>query len=258
MPHRRLIARLQAVAGLSEQDQAKLARMPYKLLTLADGEYLVREGDRPTNSIVVVSGFLSRQRVISARNQISSFYIAGDMPDLHTLHLPVMDHELCSVGVSTVASVSHAHLRELMSGSSGLTQAFWRETLIHAAIYREWIENLGARQALGRIAHLLCELATRMELVGLLDNGSLHLPFTQQDVADACGLSVVHVNRTLQELRREGLIDWRNHTVQLLDRARLEDAAEFSREYLHALETARSPACSRSAGEPGKTQGNAI
>jgi CRP-like cAMP-binding protein len=258
MPHRRLIARLQAVAGLSEQDQAKLARMPYKLKTLNDGEYLVREGDSPTNSIVVVSGFVSRQRVISARNQISSFYIAGDMPDLHTLHLPVMDHELCSVGSSTVASVSHAHLRELMSGSPGLTHAFWRETLIHAAIYREWIENLGARQALGRIAHLLCELAVRLELVGLLDNGSFHLPFTQQDVADACGLSIVHVNRTLQELRREGLIEWHNHTVQLLDRARLEDAAEFSRQYLHALETTRSPVCNGRAGEPGKNLRNAI
>ncbi|SRR5579883_1068264 len=176
MPHRKLIARLQAVVGLSEQDQAKLAHMPYKLKTLDDREHLVREGESPTNSTVVVSGFLSRQRVISARNQISSFYIAGDMPDLHTLHLPVMDHELCSVGCSTVASVPHAYLIELMSGSPGLTQAFWRETLIHAAIYREWIENLGARQALGRIAHLLCELAIRLELVGLLDGGSFQLP----------------------------------------------------------------------------------
>jgi CRP-like cAMP-binding protein len=258
MPHRKLIARLQAVVGLSEQDQAKLAHMPYKLKTLDNGSYLVREGDRPTNSTIVINGVLSRQRVISARNQISSFYIAGDMPDLHTLHLPVMDHELCSIGSSTVASVSHAYLRKVMSDSPGLTQAFWRETLIHAAIYREWIENLGARQALGRIAHLLCELAVRLELVGLLDNGSFDLPFTQQDVADACGLSVVHVNRTLQELRREGLIEWRNHTVQLLDRAKLEDAAEFSREYLHALETTRSPICSGSAEEFGKNLGSAI
>jgi len=258
MPHHKLIARLQAVVGLSEQDRAKLAHMPYKLKTLDDGEYLVREGDSPTHSIVVVSGFLSRQRVISARTQISSFYIAGDMPDLHTLHLPVMDHELCSVGRATIASVSHADLREMMSGSPGLTHAFWRETLIHAAIYREWIENLGARHALGRIAHLLCELAVRLELVGLVDNDSFQLPFAQQDIADACGLSVVHVNRTLQELRREGLVEWRNHTVQLLDRARLEDAAEFSREYLHALETSRSPVCNGSAGATGKKLGSTV
>jgi CRP-like cAMP-binding protein len=244
MPHRKLIARLQAVAGLSEQDQAKLARMPYKLKTLGNGEHVVRQGDRPTHSTVVMSGFLSRQRVISARNQISSFYIAGDMPDLHTLHLPVMDHELCSVGNSTVASVPHACLKELMNDSPGITQAFWRETLIHAALYREWVENLGSRNARGRIAHLLCEMAARLELVGALDNGSsFGLPFTQQNVADACGLSVVHVNRTLQEFRQQGLIEWHNHVVQLLDRTALEEAAEFDRGYLHALETARSPIC---------------
>jgi CRP-like cAMP-binding protein len=107
MPHSKLIARLQAVAGLSEQDQAKIARMPYKLKNLSNGEHVLRQGDRPTSSTVVMSGFLARQRVISDRNQISSFYIAGDMPDLDTLHLPVMDHELCSVGNSIVASVPH-------------------------------------------------------------------------------------------------------------------------------------------------------
>jgi CRP-like cAMP-binding protein len=244
MPHTKLIARLQAVAGLSEQDQVKLARMPYKLKTLRNGEHVVRQGDRPTHSTVVMSGFLARQRVISERNQISSFYVAGDMPDLHTLHLPVMDHELCSVGNSIVASVPHAHLKQVMDDSPGITQAFWRETLIHAALYREWVENLGSRDAVGRVAHLLCEIAGRLELVGALENpSSFRLPLTQQNVADACGLSVVHVNRTLQELRRQGLIEWQNRMVQFLDRAALEDVAEFNRDYLHALETARSPIC---------------
>lgn len=241
MPHRKLIARLQSVAGLSQQDQVRLTRMPYKIRTLENGDCLLREGDRPTHSTVVMSGFLSRQRVISARNQISSFYIPGDMPDLHSLHLPRMDHELCSVGSSTVASVPHAYFRDVMSESPRLTQAFWRETLIHAAIYREWVENLGARRALGRIAHLLCELAARLELVELLDNDSFDLPFTQQNVADACGLSVVHVNRTVQELRNEGLIEWEHGSVRLRDRTALEEVAEFSRHYLHTLETAHSP-----------------
>lgn len=117
MPHRKLIARLQAVAGLSGEDQARLARMPYKLKTLDNGQCAVRQGDRPTNCTVVMSGFLSRQRGIADRNQISSFYVMGDMPDLHTLHLPIMDHELCSVGRSTIASVPHAYLREVMNES---------------------------------------------------------------------------------------------------------------------------------------------
>ena len=254
MPHSMLIVRLQAVAGLSEKDQAKLARMPYKLKSLSNGAHVVRQGDRPTSSTVVMSGFLARQRVISDRNQISSFYVAGDMPDLHTLHLPVMDHELCSVGNSTVASVPHAYLKELMNDSPGITQAFWRETLIHADLYREWVENLGSRPALGRIAHLLCEIAGRLELVGALENGSrFRLPFTQQNVADACGLSVVHVNRTLQELRQKGLIEWQNHIVQFLDRAALEDAAEFDRSYLHELKTAPSPINTVNVGTTAKS-----
>ncbi|WP_229167418.1 MULTISPECIES: Crp/Fnr family transcriptional regulator [Bradyrhizobium] len=100
------------------------------------------------------------------------------------------------------------------------------------AIYREWIENLGSREALPRLSHLLCEIAARLELVGLLDNGRLHVPFTQQDIADACGLSTVHVNRTIQELRRRKLIEWNGHAVDLLQRDQLELLAEFRASYL--------------------------
>jgi CRP-like cAMP-binding protein len=229
MPHRKLIARLLAVVGVSGEDQAKLASMPHAIQTLSDGEYVLRQGDAPIRCAVVMTGFLARQKIVSERNQISSFYVPGDMPDLHTLHLPVIDHDVCSVGPSTLAFVAHAHL------SPGLTNAFWRETLIHAAIYREWVENLGSRPALPRIAHLLCELAVRLEIVGLLDDESFHLPFTQQDFADACGLSTVHVNRTIQELRRQELIEWQGQIVRLLRREELEAISDFSPDYLHAL-----------------------
>jgi CRP-like cAMP-binding protein len=236
MPHHKLIARLRAVGSLSEQDQLRLTRMPYRVKSLADGEYAAREGDKPSRCIVVIDGFLARQRVVNDRNQISSFYLAGDMPDLATLHLPIADCDLCSVGNSTIAAVPHSSLKEMMTESLGLTHAFWRETLIQAAIYREWVENLGARQALGRLAHLLCELTTRMEFVGLADDGSFRLPLTQQDVADACGFSIVHVNRTIQELRSLRLIEWENHTLTLLHPEELQAVAEFSPEYLRGLD----------------------
>jgi CRP-like cAMP-binding protein len=246
MPHRKLIARLQAVVGVSGQDQAKLASMPHSIKTLNDGEYVLHQGDAPARCAVVMTGFLARQKVVSERNQISSFYVPGDMPDLHTLHLPVMDHDLCSVGASTVAFITHSHLREMLEGSPGLTNAFWRETLIHAAIYREWVENLGSRQALPRLAHLLCELAARLEMVGLLDDDSFRLPFTQQDFADACGLSTVHVNRTIQELRRRDLIAWQGPIARLLQREELEMIADFSPGYLHVLKTSVAPAAQAS------------
>lgn len=238
MPHRKLIARLQASACVSEQDQAKLASLPHYVKALRDGECVLRQGDAPARCTVVMSGFLAQQRVVSERNQISSFYVPGDIPDLHTVHQAVVDYELCSIGASTVAFIAHLHLEKTLAGSPELTNAFWRETLIHAAIYREWVENLGSRLALPRIAHLLCELATRLEIVGLLDDDSFRLPCTQQDFADACGLSTVHVNRVLQELKRRKLIEWRGPMMRLVRRAQLEAIADFRPDYLSALKTA--------------------
>ncbi|WP_347341589.1 Crp/Fnr family transcriptional regulator [Bradyrhizobium uaiense] len=227
-----LIARLRSVTGLSEQDQAKLESMPHTIKRFAPGECLARQGDRPVSCAVVMGGFLSRQRVASDRTQITSFYIPGDIPDLHTLHVPEMDRDLRSIGTSIIALVPHSYLRDILAKSAALAHAFWRETLIHTAIYSEWIENLGSREALPRLAHLLCEIAARLELVGLLDNGRFHVPFTQQDIADACGLSTVHANRTIQELRRRKLIEWNGHAVDLLQRDRLELLAEFRPSYL--------------------------
>jgi CRP-like cAMP-binding protein len=252
MLHQKLIARLLAVTGLAEQDQARLRSISHTIKTFADSEAVIRQGDRPVQCAVVMSGFLSRHRVVCERNQISSFYVPGDMPDLHTLHLPVMDHDLCSVGTSTVAFIPHSHLRLMLMESPGLTNALWRETLIHAAIYRQWVENLGSRTALPRVAHLISELATRLEVVGLLDDDSFGLPCTQQDFADACGLSTVHINRTIQELRRMGLVEWRGHTVSLLRRKELETVADFSPDYLHALQVA-APISRRTTDAPDRS-----
>ena len=235
MPHRKLIARLQAFSGLTTEDRAALEEMPHTVKQLADGECVVRQGDRPQSCAIVVGGFLVRQRVVSARNQISAFYVPGDMPDLHTLHVPVMDHDLCSIGPSTVALVPHSYLRQTLANSATLTAAFWRETLIQSVIHREWIDNLAARQALPRVAHLMCELGARFDIVGLVKDGRFELPVSQEDLGDACGLSTVHVNRTIQELRRRELIDWSSRSVKILQPDQLEQLAEFSAAYLQLL-----------------------
>jgi CRP-like cAMP-binding protein len=240
MPARKLIERLQALVGLSEDDRNKLANMPNAVKTFSDNEYVLREGGRAFHCTIVITGFLCRQKIVSGRNQILSFYMPGDMPDLHTLHLPLMDHDVCSAGPSTVAFVPHAFLNNLLINSPTLTHAFWRETLVDAAIYREWVANLGARDALSRVAHVFCELAARLEIVGLLDNDQFRLPFTQQTLADACGLSTVHINRTVQELRRGGLIEWKGGVVTLLRRQKLARVADFTPEYLHLSDGKRS------------------
>jgi len=240
MPAQKLIERLQALVGLSEDDRNKLANMPNAVKTFAHNEYVLREGGRAFHCAIVITGFLFRQKVVGGRNQILSFYVAGDMPDLHTLHLPLMDHDVCSAGPSTIAFVPHTCLNNLLINSPTLTHAFWRETLVDAAIYREWVANLGARDALSRVAHVFCELAVRLEVVGLLDNHQFRLPFTQQILADACGLSSVHINRTIQELRRGGLIEWKGGLVTLLRRKELAQVAEFTPEYLHLSDGKRT------------------
>jgi CRP-like cAMP-binding protein len=233
MPHKKLIARLQAVLGVSEHDGTRLATMPHQIKTFSAGDYIWHRGDNTTRCTIVMSGFLSRETVIANRNQILSIYVPGDIPDLHTLHLPVMEHDLCSVGPSTVAFVSHSFLADMLMKSPALMRAFWRETLIDAAIYRAWVGSLGSLRSLPRLAHLICELAARLEIVGLLKNDSFEFPFRQQNLADACGLSTVHVNRTVQELRQRGLIEWEGRVIRLLKRSELEALAEFNPDYLH-------------------------
>jgi CRP-like cAMP-binding protein len=233
MPHRKLASRLEAAVGLSEEDRGLLGSLPKVIRAFADGEPILRAGDRPHSCGLLVEGFAVRQQIVADTNQILALYVPGDAPDLHTLHIPVMDHELASAGGSTVAFISHADLRTALAASPSLTNALWRETLIDAAIYREWVASLGARDALGRVSHLLCELAFRLAAVGLVQDGAFELPFTQVDLADACGLSAVHVNRTLQELRHRELISWHGKTVVLLNRAELEAVADFDASYLH-------------------------
>jgi CRP-like cAMP-binding protein len=233
MPSQKLIARLQAVVGLSDTDRLKLGKMPHTVKTFADGEYVLQEGDRASHCAIVMRGFLVRQKIVGSRSQILSIHLPGDMPDLHTLHLPLMDHDLLSAGPSTVAFVSHSFLSNMLTISPTLTHALWRDTLLDAALYREWVANLGSRDAMSRVAHLFCELAARLEVVGLLENNQFHLPFTQKHFADACGLSAVHINRTIRDLRRGGLIEWKSHVVTLLRRKELASVAEFTPEYLH-------------------------
>ena len=229
----RLISRLQVVAGLSPTERKQLLGLPVKLKQFDDGDYILREGDTATHCGAVVNGYVFRQKIVGARSQILALYVPGDIPDLHTLHLPLMDHDLCSVGPSTVAFIPHSHLHSLLGSSASLTHVFWRETLTDGAVFREWVATLGARSALSRVAHLFCELRARLEVVGLTRNNIFEIPFTQKSLADACGLSVVHVNRMIRELRSRGLIEWEKREVMLLNRGELEAVAEFNPDYLH-------------------------
>jgi CRP-like cAMP-binding protein len=180
-----------------------------------------------------LGGFLySHKQVNGSRRQITSFFVPGDIADLHTLHLAPLDHNLSTLGPAVLAFMPHAAFKDMLDRSPHLGQAFWRDTFIRLAILREWVANLGRRDAIARVAHVLCELAVRLQSVDLAQNLSFSIPWTQTDLADACGISNVHANRVVQELRRLGLVEWDSRKVRIRDWDALAKIADFSDEYL--------------------------
>jgi CRP-like cAMP-binding protein len=161
--------------------------------------------------------------------------MSGDIPDLQSLHLSVMDHNLGTLIPCKLAFIQHDDLRTLMRNHPRLGDLFWRDTLIDAAVFRQWVVNVGRRQALARMAHLLCELLVRLRAVELVEDHALDLPVTQADLADAMGLSNVHVNRVSQELRAKGLIALHGKTLKVLDWEGLKTTGEFDPTYLHLV-----------------------
>ncbi len=229
-----LVRKLETISTLTDQEKVAVGSLPVHVRELAAGQDIVREGDRPSQCCLLLDGFAQRYKVVGqGLRQIVSFHIPGDTPDLLSLHLPVMDHNLSTLAASKVGFISHESIRALILEFPRIGVALWRDTLIDGAVFREWLVGIGRRNAHARIAHLLCEIVTRMDVVGLAPGRCIQMPITQGAMADALGLSAVHVNRVAQDLRGEGLITWRGRTFQINDWDRLAHAAEFDPTYLH-------------------------
>jgi CRP-like cAMP-binding protein len=219
---------------LSDAEKDALQSLSGTVKTLEADQDIVREGERPSTCCLVLDGFVHRYKMTeTGKRQILSFHISGDIPDLQSLHLEVMDHSLGTLARSTLAFLPHDTVRDLIRRCPRIGDAFWRETLIDAAVFREWMLGLGRREAYGRMAHLLCELYVRLKAVGLANGHGYEMPLTQAELGDALGLSTVHVNRTLQDLRGEGLITLQGGSVAVLDWEGLRKAGEFDPTYLH-------------------------
>jgi CRP-like cAMP-binding protein len=235
----RLIRKLRSIADLSPEDEQAVFGLPMTFRSLGPDQDIVREGDRPSQCCLVVEGFACRYKLLpGGKRQIMSFHIAGDIPDLQSLYLDVMDHSLGTLVACRIALISHDSLREVARGCPGIGAAFWRDTLIDAAVFREWMVGLGRRDAYGRIAHLFCEMFVRLKAVGLADGETYDLPITQAELGDALGLSTVHVNRVLQELRANGLIRSQGRLHTVLDWPGLSRAGQFDPTYLHLRDQA--------------------
>jgi CRP-like cAMP-binding protein len=191
---------------------------------------------------LVAAGVCRYKLLHDGKRQIMSFHIPGDIPDLQSLHLNVMDHSLGTLAPSKVAYIKHDDMRELTRRCPCIADVFWRDTLIDAAIFREWMIGMGRRSAYTRIAHVLCELLVKFRSIGLANGHDIELALTQAELADALGLSTVHVNRVLQELRGDGLLTLRGRSLSVRDWPGLKRAGEFDPTYLHLNEKVREAA----------------
>jgi CRP-like cAMP-binding protein len=239
-PMMRLVRKLEADnMTLPEDEKEDLLRLPLTVRNVAPDKDVVREGDKPSQCCLLLDGFQCRYKMLpDGERQILSFHIPGDMPDLQSLFLQTMDHSLGTLSPCRIGLIQHEALRDLMRRHPGLGEKLWRESLVDASIFREWISNVGSRDAYSRIGHLICELFTRLRAVGLAKGKSFECPITQTEIADATGLSTVHVNRSIQQMRADGLIVWERGICTIPDFATLQEAAMFEPGYLHMRESA--------------------
>lgn len=226
--------RLDAYTRLSRDDRAAIERISRVQREVAPRRDLLREGDRPRHVHLIVEGWACRYKTLpDGRRQILAFFVPGDLCDLNIYILKEMDHSIGAITRLKVADISREEMDELTLNHPRVTQALWWQELTNASIQREWTLNVGQRSAFERIAHLLVEQFLRLECVGLTNGLSCDFPLTQNDLADACGLTAVHVNRTLQELRRTGLVVLQGRTLTIPDLEALKNAALFNSNYLH-------------------------
>lgn len=230
-----LLRKLEWYVRLSMDDKAALEVLVHTgVQSIGAGEDVVREGDRPTFVYLILRGWACRYKVLEdGRRQIIAFLLPGDVCDHNVFVLREMDHSIGALTPLRYARLPGQMMERLIQTRPRIAQALWWETLVNAAIQREWTVNLGQRSAIERVSHLICELFVRTRMAGLVEGSSFEFPVTQADLAEATGMTSVHVNRVLQELRSRKLIRFRSKRLNILDLPALYRLAMFNDTYLH-------------------------
>lgn len=229
-----LVRKLSLHTDLKAEDEAAVLALPHTVRRLEPGHYIAREGDIPTHSCMVVSGLAIRHKIVGdGGRQIVNVHLSGDMVDLQNALLEIADHNVQALGRMTGAFIPREALVKLSFDRPAIGKALWFETLIEGSISREWIANVGRRDAQTRLAHLLCEFAYRLDAVGMSPECHYELPMTQEQLADTTGLTPVHVNRTLKALDASGLTVRSKRSVVITDLKKLADVGDFRSTYLH-------------------------
>ena len=246
------ISKLEHGAELDDADRQVLDRAVAEVERVDADKDLIREGEKPEHIHVVLEGFTVRYKVMpDGQRQIMAYLVPGDMCDLHVHILGEMDHSIGTLTPCRVAYIPHKSIGELTEGHPRINRALWWATLVDESTLREWLVNMGRREAAAQMAHLFCELLLRLQTVGLATENGFELPVTQDELADTLGLSAVHVNRVLQQLRKDGLITFEGKRLTIHDVERLKAFADFDPRYLHLdrrLRREQVRACAALAG----------
>jgi CRP-like cAMP-binding protein len=233
-----MVRKLGYCVELAAADDEALLSLPHRTKKLERHGYIARERERTTHSCVMLSGFAIRHKIVAGgARQIVAFHMKGDIVDLQNSFLGVADHSVQVLTDSEVAFIPREAIRKLAFERPNVGMAMWFDTLVDASVFREWIANVGRRDAHARLAHLLCEFSLRMKVAGLGEATDYELPMTQEQLADCTGLTPVHVNRTLKALEAENLIARRSsRAITIGDWKKLAEAGDFDSNYLHLRE----------------------
>lgn len=229
-----LFQRLRTTTGADDRDLQALAALPFTLRDFRMNETVLRDGETPGECSLIADGFCFRAKTVAdGKRQILSIHIPGDLPNLQNLHFATVDHDLLALSDCTLALVGRKALNDLIRERPSVGDLFWRDTLVDAAISREWIVNVGQRSTYNRLAHLIVELRERLRLVGRVIDNTFAIPLTQEQLGEAMGVTSVHTNRILRDLRIDGVLELQRGTVKILNEAKLQELAQFDGRYLH-------------------------
>lgn len=232
--HSRMLRKLNNQRALTDDDRAAISNLPVTLREVQPPGYIVRDGDTPSRCAFLVEGFTFRQKITrDGSRQIVSVQVPGDFIDLQHLLLRQADHNVQALSVAVIAEVPIPALADVMRNHFNIAEALWIDALIEASIFREWMVNVGRRDARTRLAHLLCEFSVRLHAVGLAEDGAYEIPMTQEQLSDALGLTPVHINRVMRALENDGLIVRNKRRVTVNNWEKLRRAADFGAHYLH-------------------------
>ena len=229
-----LVRRLRASSRISGEEVNEILALPITVKHYEAEAAVVSDGDRPSDCCLVAEGFCARSKTLAdGRRQILSIHIAGEIPDLMSLFLGAMDHDLSTLTPCTLGFISHETLQRLHRRLPAVAEIFWRDTLIDAAMFREWIVNVGQRSAPARLAHVIAELRERLRAIGRIESNSFDMPLTQEQIGEALGITAVHANRVIRQLREDGIVDLQRGRVTVLSEPKFMELADFDDRYLH-------------------------